>query len=124
AVGLSRGTIPMEHPPPKLLPYGTERVLLIDWFQPTCDARARVLREHGIDVGTAGTLDEARVFFQAGRYDLVLLDLRRYSPAEALVFCRVIKSIDPNQRLALLVGPPSYLTLDWLKELDGAGAPS
>ncbi len=114
----------MAHPPPKLLPNGSERVLLIDWFQPTCDARARVLREHGIDVGTAQNLEEARVFFQAGRYDLVLLDLHRYPPAEALVFCRVIKSIDPSQRIALLVGAPSYITLDWQKELAAITNPS
>ncbi len=114
----------MAHPPPRLLPNGSERVLLVDWFQATCDARARVLREHGIDVGTAESLEEARVFFQAGRYDLVLLDLHRYPPAEALVFCRVIKSIDPTQRIALLVGPPSYITLDWQKELAEVDAPS
>ena len=114
----------MAHPPPTLLPYGSERVLLVDGFQPTLDARSKVLRAHGIDVRTAETLDDARVFFQAGRYDLVLLDLRRYPPAEALVFCRLIKSIDPNQRLALLVGAPSYITLEWQKELASAGAPS
>ncbi len=114
----------MAHPPPRLLPNGSERVLLVDWFQATCDARARVLREHGIDVGTAESLEEARVFFQAGRYDLVLLDLHRYPPAEALAFCRVIKSFDPSQRIALLVGPPSYITLDWQKELAEVDAPS
>ena len=103
----------MAHLPPRLLSNGSERVLLVDWFPATCDARARILREHGIDVGTADTLDEARVFFTLGRYDLVLLDLHRYSPAEALVFCRVIKSIDTNQRIALLIGAPSYITLDW-----------
>ncbi len=114
----------MAHPPPKLLSYGTEKVLLVDWFQPTCDARSKALRAHGIDVRTTETLDEARVFFQADRYDLVLLDLHRYPPAEVLVFCRLIKSIDPSQRIALLVGPPSYLTLNWQKELAGLGDPS
>jgi DNA-binding response OmpR family regulator len=83
-----------------------------------------VLREKGIDVDAAENLNDARVLFQAGRYDLVLLDLHRYPPAEALVFCRVIKSIDPSQRIALLVGAPSYVTLDWRKELAGVGDPS
>jgi len=114
----------MAQPPPTLLPYGSERVLLVDGFQPTRDARAKVLRAHGIDMRTAETLDEARVFFQAGRYDLVLLDLHHFPAAEVLVFCRVVDSIDPNQRLALLVGAPSYITLDWRKELASAGAPS
>lgn len=114
----------MAHLRPRLLPKNTERVLLVDRFQPTRDVRARVLREHGIDVGAAETLDEARVLFVPGQYDLVLLDLHRYPPAEMLVFCRVIKNIDPNQRIALLLGPPSYLTLDWKKELAFAGEPS
>ena len=74
--------------------------------------------------GTAESLDEARVFFQSGRYDHVLLDLHRYRPAEALVFCRVIKKIDSNQRIVLLVGPPSYVTLEWQKALAGVGDPS
>ncbi len=114
----------MAHTPPTLLPKGSERVLLVDCLQPTRDARTIVLRAHGIDVGIAETLEEARVLFQAGRYDLVLLDLHRYPPAEALVFCHVIKSIDPSQRIALLVGPPSYVTLDWQKELAEVGASS
>jgi ActR/RegA family two-component response regulator len=114
----------MAHAPPKPLPYGTARVLLIDWFQPTCDARARAMRERGIDVDAADNLDKARGFFQAGRYDLVLLDLHHFPAAEVLGFCRIIVSIDPNQRLALLVGAPSYITLDWQKELASPGAPS
>jgi DNA-binding response OmpR family regulator len=107
-----------------LLQNGSERVLLVDRFQPTRDARARILREHGIDVSTAESLDEARAFFQAGRYDLVLLDLHRYPPAEVLVLCRVIKNIDPTQRIALLIGAPSHITLDWQKELARVGDPS
>ncbi len=114
----------MAHPPPKLLPNGSQRVLLLDWFQATCDARARVLREKGIDVDAAENLNDAQGFFQAGRYDLVLLDLHRYAPAEAFVFCRVIKSIDPSQRIALLVGAPSYITLDWQRELAAITNPS
>ncbi len=110
----------MAHPPPKLLPHCSERVLLVDCFQPTRDVCANILREHGIDVDNAEHLEEARFLFQSVRYDLVLLNIRRYPPAEALVFCRIIKDIDPDQRIALLVGPPSYITLNWQKELASA----
>ena len=114
----------MAHPLSRLLPKGTGRVLLVDCFQRTRDVRAQFLREHGIDVDAAENLDEARVLFTPGRYDLVLLDLHRYSPVEVLIFCRVIKNIDPNQRIALSVGAPSYITLDWQKELARVGDPS
>lgn len=103
--GDHRGKCRMVHLPPRLLPKGTERILFVDSFRPTRDVRARVLREHGIDVSTAEYLKEARVLFVPGQYDLVLLDLHRYPPAGALVFCRVINNIDPNQRIALLLGP-------------------
>src|SRR5690349_12705346 len=92
---------------------GGERVLLVDRFHPTRKARAEFLREHSIDVDTAENLDEARVFFQSGRYDLVLLDLSRYPPAEALNFCRIMKDIAPDQRIAFLLGPPTFLTTSW-----------
>ncbi|HET7208298.1 MAG TPA: hypothetical protein VFI95_17110 [Terriglobales bacterium] len=64
----------MAHPPPRLLPNNSERVLLVDCFQLTRDARARILREHGIDVGTAETLDEARVLFTPGLHERYNLD--------------------------------------------------
>jgi response regulator RpfG family c-di-GMP phosphodiesterase len=104
----------MAQSPPRLLQkIGGERVLLVDSFQPTRDPRTKVLRAHGIDVDAAENLDEARVYFQSSRYDLVLLNLRRYPPAEALVFCRVVRDINPDQRIAFLLGPPMYLTTSW-----------
>ena len=114
----------MEHPSPRLLPKGTARVLLVDCFQPTRDVRANIWREHGIDVDAAENIDEARVLFVPGQYDLVLLDVHRYPTAEVLAFCRIIKHSDRDQRIALLLGPPNYFTLDWQKELGGAGNPS
>jgi len=114
----------MAHRTPHLLTNGSERVLLVDCFQPTRDARAKVLREHGIDVSTAEHIEEARVLFVPRQYDLVLLDVHRYPPAEVLVFCRIIKNIDPGQRIALLLGPPNYFTLDWQRELAPASEPS
>lgn len=113
----------MAHSPPRLLPKGTQRVLLVDPFQPTREARSRVLRARGVDVATARDLVEARMLFMPRQHDLVLLDTRRYPPAEVLVFCRIIKDLDPDQRIALLLGPPNYLTLDWKKELASVTEP-
>jgi hypothetical protein len=57
---------------------GGRGILLIDSFQPTRNARAAVLRMHGIDADTAENLHEARLLCQAGTYNLVLIDVRRY----------------------------------------------
>lgn len=92
---------------------GGERVLLVDRFPPTRAARAEFLREHNIDVDTAENLDEARFFFQSGRYELVLLAVRGYLAGETLDFCRIMQDIAPDQRIAFLLGPPRYLTLNW-----------
>lgn len=113
----------MAHSPPRLLPKGTQRVLLVDPFQPTREARSRVLRARGVEVATARDLVEARVLFMPRQHDLVLLDTRRYPSAEVLVFCRIIKDLDPDQRIALLLGAPNYLTLDWKKELASVTEP-
>lgn len=113
----------MAHSPPRLLPKGTQRVLIVDPFQPTREARSKVLRGRGIEVAIAEDLAEARVLFMPRQHDLVLLDARGYSPAEVLVFCRIIKDMDPDQRIALLLGPPNYLTLDWKKELASVTEP-
>ena len=96
---------------------GGESILLVDRFHPTCQARAEFLRKRSVDVDTAENLDEARFLFQPDRYDLVLLDVRRYLPGEALDFCRLIKDIDPGQRIAFLPGPPRYLSTNWPHEL-------
>lgn len=73
----------MAHSPPRLLPKGTQRVLIVDPFQPTREARSKVLRGRGIEVAIAEDLAEARVLFMPRQHDLVLLDARRYSPAES-----------------------------------------
>ena len=63
-----------------------KKVLLIDRFQATREARAAVLRTHGVEVHDAEEISAARFLWQPNVYDLVMLDVRRYSPAEALEF--------------------------------------
>lgn len=92
-------------------------VLLIDRNQPTREARAAVLRTHGIQVHEAESLQAARFLWQPNVYDLILLDVRRHLPGEALEFYEQIRSASPNEHFAFLVGPPVYLSLTWPGEV-------
>jgi response regulator RpfG family c-di-GMP phosphodiesterase len=93
------------------------RVLLIDSCQATRDARTQILKAHGIEVHTAENLEEARFLWRPDFYNLVLLDVRRYLPGEALDFCRLLKDISPQERIAFLLGAPRYLSLTWPEEI-------
>jgi PleD family two-component response regulator len=107
----------MYHPPlrgRRLL--AEKKVLLIDRCQATREARGAVLRSHGVEVHEAEKIPDARFFWQPNVYDLVLLDVRRYSSWETLEFCEQIGAADPRQRIAFLVGPPVYLARAWPSE--------
>ena len=93
-----------------------KKVLLIDTSQPTCELRARVLRSHGVLVDAADSLQAAGCLWRPNLYDLILLDVRRYLPAETLAFYEHIRDASPGERFAFLVGPPSYLSLTWPSE--------
>ena len=88
-------------------------VLLIDRNQPTRDARVRVLQSHGVEVHAAEDLSGARFLWQPNVYDLILLDVRRHLPGEALEFYEQIKTASPKEHFAFLVGPPVYLSRTW-----------
>jgi hypothetical protein len=53
-----------------------------------------------------------------------MLDVRRYSAGEMLEFCEEIKDRDPRQRIAFLVGAPTYLSLTWPGEIIAEDASS
>ncbi len=77
----------MSRPPLRDYPaLADKKVLLIDRFQATREARAAVLRSHGVEVHEAEEISAARFLWQPHVCDLVMLDVRRYSPAEALEF--------------------------------------
>jgi CheY-like chemotaxis protein len=94
-----------------------KKVLLIDRLQATREARAAVLRSRGVEVHEAEEIPAARFLWQPHVYDLVMLDVRRYSPAEALEFCEQITSASPRQQFVFLVGPPRYLSRTWPGEV-------
>jgi CheY-like chemotaxis protein len=101
----------------KQLNLSGKKVLLIDANQPTRDVRSSVLRSHGVEVHPAEDLSAARFLWQPNVYDLILLDVRRHLPGEALEFYQQIKETSPRERFAFLVGPPVYLSLTWPEEL-------
>ncbi len=105
----------MYRPPPlRGLPVlAGKTVLLIDRNQPTRDVRVRVLQSHGVEVHAAEDLSGARFLWQPNVYDLVLLDVRRHLPGEALEFYEQIRTASPKEHFAFLVGPPVYLSRTW-----------
>src|ERR1700694_5930313 len=96
--------------------FADKKVLLIDRFQATREARAAVLRSRGVEVYEAEEISSARFLWQPHVYDLVMLAVRRYSPAEALEFYEQIRAADPRQQFAFLMGSPRYLSLTWPTE--------
>src|SRR5262245_5052757 len=85
-----------------------KRVLLVDTSQATRELRAEVMRRLGVDVDCAADIAEARSWWRADLYDLVLINIERLH-GHRDKFCDDIRSATPPQRLAFLVGKPDYL---------------
>ena len=94
-----------------------KKVLLIDASQPTRDVRIRVLQNHGVEVHEADSLQAARYLWRPNMYNLILLDVRRHLPGEALEFYEQIRAADPRQRIVFLTGPPKYVSRTWPDEI-------
>jgi hypothetical protein len=101
-----------------------KKVLLVDPYQPTRDARALVLSNHDIELDTAESLQAARRLWRPRFYDWVLLDVRGYLPGEALGFYEQIRDKSPHERIAFLVGPPAYVSFTWPGEVVAEDASS
>jgi CheY-like chemotaxis protein len=98
-------------PPTKL---GTEsprkkRILLVGASRAKRDMRAEAMRKLGIDVDCAVDIDEARYWWRADLYHLVLLDVANEFGVRDR-FCQDIRCAKPPQQLAFLVGAPAYLS--------------
>ena len=94
-----------------------KKVLLIDRCQATREVRAAVLRTHGVEVHEAGEISAARFLWRPHVYDLLMLDVRRYSPAEALEFYGEVMHRSPHEHFVFLLGPPKYLSRTWPDEV-------
>src|SRR5215469_4905884 len=88
--------------------YKKKRVLLVDASPHKRYLRAEVMRKLGIDVDCAADIDEARSWWRADLYDLVLIDLEK-GLGQRDRFCEDVRGAKPPQRLAFLVGGPEYL---------------
>lgn len=87
-----------------------KRVLLLDTSQVKRDLRADVMRKLGIEVDCAADVLEARCWWRADLYNLVLIN----STGEAEnrdKFCTDMRSANPPQRIAFFVAGPEYLSV-------------
>ena len=85
-----------------------KRVLLVDTSQAKRELRAEVMRKVGMDIDCAADIAEARIWWRAGLYDLVLINMEK-GGGQRDRFCDDIRSAIPPQRLAFLVGQPQFL---------------
>ena len=85
-----------------------KRVLLVDTSQAKRELRAEVMRKLGMDVDCAADIAEARIWWRAALYDLVLINMEK-GRGYRDKFCDEVRSASPPQRLAFLVGQPEYL---------------
>jgi hypothetical protein len=102
--------------PVTLLPLSTlngnparkKRVLLLDTSQTKRDLRADVMRQLGIEVDCAADVLEARCWWRADLYNLVLINVAGELESRDK-FCTDMRSAIPPQRIAFFVGGPEYL---------------
>lgn len=95
-------------PNPDGSPAKKKRVLLLDTSQTKRDLRADVMRKLGIEVDCAADVLEARCWWRADLYNLVLINVAGETDSRDK-FCTDIRSANPSQRIAFFVGGPEYL---------------
>ena len=87
-----------------------KRVLLLDTSQTKRDLRADVMRKLGIEVDCAADVLEARCWWRADLYNLVLINATGEAESRDQ-FCSDIRGANPRQRIAFFVGSPEYLAV-------------
>lgn len=85
------------------------RVLLIDNSSSKRELRAEIMRKLGMEVDSAADIGEARCWWKAALYDLVLINVENKRSTRDK-FCDDIRAATPTQRFAFLVGSPEYLS--------------
>ena len=85
-----------------------KRVLLVDTSQTKRDLRADVMRKLGIEVDSAADVLEARCWWRADLYNLVLINVAGEIDSRDK-FCADLRNANPPQRIAFFVGGPNYL---------------
>jgi CheY-like chemotaxis protein len=98
--------LPLSSPVPG--PIKRKRVLLVDGSAAKRELRAEAMRKLGMDVDCACDIGEARSWWRADQYNLVLLNMEN-DLGHRDKFCEDIRAATPPQQLAFLVGKPEYL---------------
>jgi hypothetical protein len=93
---------------PEGIPARKKRVLLLDTSQTKRDLRADVMRKLGIEVDCAADVLEARSWWRADLYNLVLINVAGETDSRDK-FCIDLRGATPPQRIAFFVGGPNYL---------------
>lgn len=89
-------------------PLKRNRVLLVDTSPAKRDLRAETMRKLGMDVDCAADILEARCWWRAALYNLVLINVETELDHRDK-FCEDVRGATPPQLLAFLVGKPGYL---------------
>ncbi|MFY9562419.1 MAG: response regulator [Terriglobales bacterium] len=89
-------------------PLKRNRVLLVDTSPTKRDLRAESMRKLGLDVDCAADIVEARCWWRADLYNLVLINVEN-EVGHRDEFCEDVRGATPPQLLAFLVGKPEYL---------------
>jgi CheY-like chemotaxis protein len=85
-----------------------KRVLLVDTSATKRDLRAESMRKLGMDVDCAADISEARSWWRADLYSLVLIDMAS-GLGHRDKFCDDMRRATPPQQISFLVGKPGYL---------------
>jgi CheY-like chemotaxis protein len=100
--------LPLSSPIPG--PVKKRRVLLVDASAAKRELRAAAMRQLGMDVDCACDIVEARCWWRADLYDLVVMNVQN-ERGHRDKFCDDIRGATPPQQLAFLVGKPEYLAM-------------
>jgi len=85
-----------------------KRVLLLDASAAKRDLRAESMRKLGMEVDCAADVSEARSWWRADLYSLVLIDVESELGRRDR-FCDDMRRAKPPQQISFLVGKPGYL---------------
>ncbi len=105
---MSAPTLPWSVLNPASAPPKKKRVLLVDTSRTKRDLRSETMRKLGVEVDCAADISEARCWWRADLYDLVLIHVED-ATAPRDKFCDDMRSATPPQQIMFLVGKPEYL---------------
>jgi CheY-like chemotaxis protein len=84
-------------------------ILVVDEDVKRGELRASRLRQAGVEVQYAASIEAASFFLQEGSYDLVLVEMRK-DPDRARDFCSSVRRRCPEQRMAFYVDGPQCIS--------------